>query len=66
MYNNYLLLGLNDQGLPEFAKITKIWYALQMNDPFFVTEVMMCKKYYDRLGAYNICDSDSPQGYQDY
>ena len=32
--NNYLLLGLNDQGLPEFGIIIKIWYALQMNDPF--------------------------------
>ena len=38
--NNYLLLGLNDQGLPAFAKIIKIWYALQMNDcrnPMFAT-----------------------------
>lgn len=62
--NNYLLLGLNDQGLPEFARIIKIWYALQMNDPFFVTEVMVCQKYCDRLGAYGIYDSDIPQGYQ--
>ena len=40
--NNYLLLGLNEHGLSEFGKILKIWYALQIQDPFFVTKVMEC------------------------
>ena len=62
--NNYLLLGLNEHGLPEFGKILKIWYALQIQDPFFVTKVMECEQYCDRLVAYKISDPDIAQGNQ--
>ena len=62
--NNYLLLGLNEHGLPEFGKILKIWYALQIQDPFFVTKVMECEQYCDRLVAYKISEPDVPQGNQ--
>ena len=62
--NNYLLLGLNEHGLPEFAKILNIWYAIQLQDPFFVTKVMDCESYCDKLVAYKICDPDLPGGNQ--
>ena len=61
---NYLLLGVNEYGLPEFGKILKIWCALQVQDPFFVTKVMECEQYCDRLVAYKIRDPDIPQGNQ--
>ena len=62
--NNYLLRGVNEHGLPEFGKILKIRYALQIQDPFFVTKVMECEQYCDRLVAYKISDPDIPQGSQ--
>ena len=62
--NNYLLLRLNEDGLPEFAKILQIWYALQIPDPFFVTQVMECESYCERLVACKIRDPDIAQGNQ--
>ena len=62
--NNYLLLGLDEHGLPEFAKIVKIWYVLQMSNPFFVTNVMQCERYCNRIGAYKLFEPDIAQGYQ--
>ena len=59
--NNYLLLGVNEHGLPEFANIVQIWYALQIPDPFFVTKVMACDSYSERLAAYKICDAGIAQ-----
>ena len=62
--NNYLLLGVNENELPEFANIVQIWYALQIPDPFFVTKVMECDSYSERLAAYKICDAGIAQGRQ--
>lgn len=62
--NNYLLLGLDEHGLPEFGKIIKIWYALQMKNPFFVTKVMQCQEYCNRIGGYKLCHPNIAQGNQ--
>ena len=37
---------------------------MQLQDPLFVTKVMDCESYCDKLVAYKICDPDLPQGNQ--
>lgn len=61
--NNYLLIRITDDSLPEFGQLAKIWYASSYG-PFFVLTVMETKSFFQDLNAFHITECNQAQGYE--
>ena len=60
--NNYLLLHVDDTGLPQFGKLEKIWF-LPYKGPFFVVMTMKTPSFCEHLNAFEISEPEMAQGY---
>lgn len=60
--NNFLLISLNDTGLPQFAKLSKIWFA-PYNRPFFLVMFMKTDSFCEHLNAFEVLEPEAAQGY---
>lgn len=60
--NNFLLLGLDDIGLPQFGKLAKIWFV-PYNGPFFVVMAMTTSSFCEQFNAFEISEPETAQGY---
>ena len=60
--NNSLLISLDDSGQPQFAKLSKIWFA-PYNKPFCVVMFTNTNSFCERLNAFEILEPEEAQGY---
>lgn len=60
--NNYLLLHVDDTGLPQFGKLEKIWFV-PYKGPFFVVMTMKTPSFCEHLNAFEISEPEMAQGY---
>ena len=60
--NNFLVIDLDDAGLPEFGKLSKVWFV-PYNKPFFVVMAMNTDCFCQTFHAFEISDPQTAQGY---
>ena len=62
--NNFVLVSLSESsaGLPQFGKLTKIWFV-PYNNPFFVVMFMNTDSFCESLNAFEISEPQTAQGY---
>lgn len=59
--NNLLHIGYDQNGLPEFGSLVKIWFVVDVG-VFFVAEVKESVAFREELNAMEIEDASLPQG----
>lgn len=62
-HNNYLLIQVKDDNLPEFSRIAKIW-STSSHGTIFVLTVMETLTFSDDLNAFQIAECRQAQGYE--
>ena len=60
--NNFLITCLDDMDLPQFVKISKIWFVPH-NKPFFAVMTMNTDSFCEELNAFEVSEPEMAQGY---
>ena len=59
---NFVIIGLDSMGLPQFGKLTKIWFVPYYG-PFFVVMAMKTTSFCEEMNAFEILPPEMTQGH---